>query len=611
MNGKTYSGGYAIAKRIGVLTAGLILFLGLLAPPGAHAWWEGKWQQRKKIQFDTSSKGADIKDELTNVPVLVRLHTGNFNFPNAKPDGSDLRFVSADDKSPLKYHIEKFDPKEEIALIWVKIPRMSGGTDQDSIWMYYGNSSAPDGQDAGGTYEVNQVAVYHLSELYGNPKDATAFANHTTSSTAKPGIPSVVGNGFQFNGTDAKMTVARSTSFDFAKGFTFSAWVRLNQPSGNANLFSWDDASQSIVIGIENAKAYCSLGQGKARSTETPRTTALTQNHWHHLAVTAEPDKQITLYLDGIETSSVKLTGAIPSPVAEIIIGASAKGNNAFSGDLDEVQLSNTARPAGWIKAAFQGQGPDGVMMSYLEEETGGGGGGGESLTVHLMKVIIRTITLDGWIIIGVLVVMGFGSVYIFQQKMTLLRDAKKGNETFSGSFRDADHPFALVEKEQDFPGSTLYRVYRAGAEELKHWFDRKGSSFEAGSGLSDRAMNGFRAALEKAAMYESRKMSAGMVIMHMSIAGGPFLGLLGTVWGVMNTFAGLAESGEANLAAIAPGVASALACTMAGLLVAIPALFANSYITGHIKNMNADVNVFIDDFILKLEEEKRMDHEA
>jgi biopolymer transport protein ExbB len=71
-----------------------------------------------------------------------------------------------------------------------------------------------------------------------------------------------------------------------------------------------------------------------------------------------------------------------------------------------------------------------------------------------------------------------------------------------------------------------------------------------------------------------------------------------------MNTFASLAESGEANLMAIAPGVASALACTLAGLLVAIPALFANSYLVGLIKDMNADVNVFIDDFILRLEDD-------
>ena len=132
----------------------------------------------------------------------------------------------------------------------------------------------------------------------------------------------------------------------------------------------------------------------------------------------------------------------------------------------------------------------------------------------------------------------------------------------------------------------------------------RKGGSFKKGDMLSDRVMNSFKAALEKSAMYESRKLSAGMVILNMSVAGAPFLGLLGTVWGVMNTFAGLAEAGEANLAAIAPGVASALACTLAGLLVAIPSLFASSYITSKIKDMNADVNVFMDDFILKMEEE-------
>jgi biopolymer transport protein ExbB len=588
-----------------VVVAGVVFFLGVLAVPSAHAWWDGKWQQRKKIQFDASVKGADIKDNLTDVPVLVRLHTGNFNFPNAKPDGSDLRFVSGDDKSPLKYHIEKFDPKEEIALIWVKVPRFSGGADQDFVWMYYGNSSAPDGQDSGGTYDVNQVAVYHLSELFGLPKDATAYANHATSSSGKPGVLSVVGTGFQFNGTDAKMTIARSTSFNFEKGFTFSAWVRLDQSSGSAHLFSWADPKQSIVIGIDEAKPYCSLSSGSGEATMTPKTAALTAKTWNHLAVTVEPDKQITLYLNGTETSSIKFKGTVPAPSAEIIIGDSAKGGNAFSGDLDEVQVSNTARPAGWIKAAFQGQGPDGVLTSYLEEETGGGGGN-ESLTVHLMKIIVRTITLDGWLIIGFLFLMGCGSLYVFRQKITTLGQARKGNESFSQSFRRIGHPLELLDKEQDYAGSSLYRVYRAGCEELKTMLERKGEAYEKGRGFSRQVMNGFRAAVEKEAMHESRRLAAGMVIMNMSVAGGPFLGLLGTVWGVMNTFAGLAESGEANLAAIAPGVASALACTMAGLLVAIPALFASSYITGHIKNMNADVNVFIDDFILKLEEEKR-----
>ncbi|HXY55550.1 MAG TPA: MotA/TolQ/ExbB proton channel family protein [Nitrospirota bacterium] len=594
-----------LLTKIFVLAGGLAFFIGVLAVPDAHAWWDGKWQQRKKIQFDTSEKAADIKENLVDVTLLVRLHTGNFTFSGAKADGSDLRFVSSDDKTPLKFHIEKFDPSEEMALIWVKVPSVSASSAQNSIWMYYGNSSAPDGQDKGGTFDMNYVAVYHLAEKDGNPRDATAYANNVAGFTGKLGIPSVLGNGAQFDGTTGgQMTIARSPSLTFTKGFTFSSWVRMNQPSGSSQLFSWDDGIQSIVIGIDNGNAYCSLGYGKGPVTETPKTVALIPNHWQHLAVVVDSEKRITVYLDGKEASASVLNRAIPAPSSDIILGGAAKGGNAFIGDLDEVQLSNSVRTAGWIKAEFQSQGPDGVLTSYLEEETGGGGG--ESFTIHMMKVIMRTITLDGWLIIGVLVIMGFGSLYIFRQKVAMLNRAKKVNQTFSQSFRDLDHPFSLIDKEQHFHGSPIYRVYRAGCEELKSSSaGNKAKPFELGKGLPEKVMNGFKAAVEIEAMYESRKLSAGMVIMNMSVAGGPFLGLLGTVWGVMNTFAGLAESGEANLAAIAPGVASALSCTLAGLLVAIPSLFASSYVTSRIKDMNADVNVFIERFILMLEGEK------
>ena len=591
-----------LLMRITVAVIGLVFILSVPVP-NAYAWWDGKWKDRKKIQFDASSKGADIKENLTDVPVLVRLHTGNFSFSNAKADGADLRFVSADDKSPLKYHIEKFDPKEEIALVWVKVPRISGGTNQDSIWMYYGNPSSPDGQESGGTYDVNQVAVYHFGEKEGNPRDSTAYGNHAASFSGKLGLPSVVGNGAQFGGSGQQMTIARATSLNFTKGFTFSSWVRFNSSTGNDHLFSWDDGSQYIVIGIDEAKAYCTLSTGKGWPMTTPKTAVLKPARWYNLAVTVEPDKQVTLYIDGNEAASLKIKGTVPAPSTDIIIGASAKGGNIFTGDLDEVELSNTVRSAGWLKEAVQSQGPDGVLTTVLEEESGGGSGG-ESLTIQLMKVIIRTITLDGWLIIGFLFLMGCTSLYILRQKLVMLRQSRKGNEVFSESFRSLENPMALFEKEDEFTTSSLYRVYKAGCEELNICIKRKGGQCKVGDGLSDRVMNSFKAALEKAAMYESRKLSAGMVILNMSVAGAPFLGLLGTVWGVMNTFAGLAEAGEANLAAIAPGVASALACTMAGLLVAIPSLFASSYITSKIKDMNADVNVFMDDFILKMEED-------
>jgi biopolymer transport protein ExbB len=579
---------------------GAALLLSMLSVPAANAWWDGKWKQRKMIQFDTSEQGANIKEPLTDFPLLVRLHTGNFSFSGAKEDGSDLRFVGADDKVPLKHHVEKFDPKEEIALVWVKVPRISGDSKKDSIWMYYGNPAAADGQDLGGTYDVNQVAVYHLNDKEGNPRDTTAYANNAGSFTGKLALPAIIGNGARFGGAGEKMVIPESPSLNFNKGFSFTAWVRLTRPVKDARILSWDDGKQSLVIGVDETRIFCSLDSGKGETGVTPKTAVLVPSRWHHLAVTVNPNNRITIFLDGNEVTSSKLKGSVPEPSADIFIGSMAKGGNTFNGDLDEVQLSNTARYGEWAKAAFHGQGPDGKLTAYLEEEAGEEGE--ESLTIHLMKVIIQTITLDGWFIIGFLALMGCGSFYVFSQKILTIIRNRKGNEMFAGEFRLSDQPLSLLEREKEFGVSSLFRVYSAGCDELALLIEKKGDFLKAGKGLTGGAMNAFKAALEKAYMHESRSFTKGMFIINMSVAGGPFLGLLGTVWGVMNTFASLAESGEANLSAIAPGVASALACTLAGLLVAIPALFASIYITGRVKDMNADINVFIDDFILKME---------
>jgi biopolymer transport protein ExbB len=93
------------------------------------------------------------------------------------------------------------------------------------------------------------------------------------------------------------------------------------------------------------------------------------------------------------------------------------------------------------------------------------------------------------------------------------------------------------------------------------------------------------------------------MVVLTIAISGGPFLGLLGTVVGVMITFAAIAESGDVNVNAIAPGIAAALVATVAGLVVAIPALFAYNYLVTRIGELTSDMQVFIDEFVTKMAE--------
>ena len=93
------------------------------------------------------------------------------------------------------------------------------------------------------------------------------------------------------------------------------------------------------------------------------------------------------------------------------------------------------------------------------------------------------------------------------------------------------------------------------------------------------------------------------MVLLTIAIAGGPFIGLLGTVLGVMITFSDVAAAGEVNINAIAPGIAAALLATVAGLAVAIPALFGYNYLISRIQEIDTDHDLFVDELEKRIAE--------
>ena len=101
----------------------------------------------------------------------------------------------------------------------------------------------------------------------------------------------------------------------------------------------------------------------------------------------------------------------------------------------------------------------------------------------------------------------------------------------------------------------------------------------------------------------EGQRLNKFVVLLTICISGGPFLGLLGTVIGVMITFAAIAAEGAVDVNNIAPGIAGALLATVAGLAVAIPALFGYNYILSKIKECQADMSVFIDEFVTRMAE--------
>ncbi|WP_236021550.1 DUF2341 domain-containing protein [Geomesophilobacter sediminis] len=577
-------------------TAGAALLLTLaIGSARAEAWWDAKWTARRKIAFDLSEKGAGIKENVTEVPVLVRLHSGNFNFGAAKKDGSDLRFIGSDDKSPLKFHIEKFDPKLEIGLVWVKVPQLAGGGNSDCIWLYYGNDSAPAGSEPGATYDTAQVLVFHLNEADGGPKDATSYANHAAAFSGAHGAPAAVGEGYSFKGNGEKLVVQRSPSLNFAKGLTFSCWVKIDQPQHDTHLFSWADAGQAIVVGIEQDRPYLKVG-----SALTAKNVPLALKAWHQVAVALDAEKQMgSLYIDGKEAGVINLKGPLPAPTGELAFGGAMAGNNTLTGDIDEIELSSVARPAGFIVASYASQAQEGKLMTCQAEESSKGGG--ENMTVRLLRNTAKSVTFDGWVIIilctGILILASI----VFVRKMMYLLKNRKANNAFLERFNDLHDPLELDPDDESLDDCSLLRIYQSGLSQLQHWVDKHGQGEDevvvTGSGLSI-----FRAALERGRSEESAKVNAGLIVLTLGISGGPFWGLLGTVWGVMNTFASLAEAGEANLSAIAPGVASALACTLFGLLCAIPCLFAHTFLGVQMKHLNTETNHFIEEFALKVE---------
>ncbi|MEJ0052080.1 MAG: DUF2341 domain-containing protein [Methylovirgula sp.] len=656
-------------KRFAAL-AWLFGVCALLFASPASAWWNDEWSLRKKITIDTSAAGANITDPIGTQAVLVRLHSGNFRFAQAKDDGADLRFVAGDDKTPLKFHVEAYDSLLDQAFVWVQVPDLKPGAKTD-IWLYYGNKKAVAAGDAKATYDAPTVLVYHFSE-HGTPaQDSSVWANGAQS-TGQPAEGALIGTGLRLNGRNP-VTLPASPSLTLANAgsFSLSVWFKAAALQRNAAIYSRHDGANGLVIGLDNGAPFVAVTNAGV-TRRTPAGLPVAPGGWHHLAVTASPGL-LTLYLDAKAVATLAVTlpalntialvggdtavavapapvpaAAAPVPAASTAAApaspsptspsgpatAGQAGGGApisppaapapapaptpvaaagFAGDIDELDMSNIARPAGFIKAQAMGQGIDGAkfMTFTVDEQTA-------SWFSGYFAVILKSVTVDGWVVIGILMIMAVISWTVMVDRARYLGTQTKANNRFLTAFRDiggdlssldsaGDEAIATLDGRLAGPvqrlvrHSSLYRLYELAAREIRDRFS--GHPDQRARGLSGPAIASIRAALDGALVREIQKLNRSMVMLTIAISGGPFLGLLGTVVGVMITFAAIAASGDVNVNAIAPGIAAALVATVAGLAVAIPALFAYNYLISRVKDLTSDMQVFVDEIVTKLAE--------
>ena len=223
--------------------------------------------------------------------------------------------------------------------------------------------------------------------------------------------------------------------------------------------------------------------------------------------------------------------------------------------------------------------------------------------------------TLPGRII---LVALFFASIFswsVMVTKFRLVRHAQRRREQFLELFRTDRQPLRIYTDRVRFEGAPVFAVYRAGCKELT--FQLLGSAevdetfrarLDIAQRISPAQMRVVTSAMERAVGETALRLESQMILLATAVSGAPFLGLLGTVWGVMETFSDVATAGSANLAAMAPGVSAALITTVTGLLVAIPAMFGYNYLVTTIRAMIVELDNFAAELASEFEH-KYVDH--
>jgi len=544
-------------------------------PLSAQASWDA-WSERRVVNIDTSAAGAEITAPLSDVAVPVRLHSGNFDFLTASPDGSDIRFVGGDGKTPLKFHLERYDGINELALAWVQVPQIAPNAAEQPIFVYFGNPAAPAEVGASAIYDKATRAVFHFREGDERPQDASANAIVAQGPLAieKAGL---LGASARFDGNAMALAAAPALKLEATGGLSFSTWLRLADVAPPATLY------RQGAVAITMAQGRLAL-QGTGAAEEVGGGSLL-PNTWHHVAVTVG-NGQATIFVDGAQVA--RGAAMLPDVQADVLIG------EGLVGLLDEVQIASVARSAEWIKLAVATQGPEGKAVTVRSAEAAAAGDDHGSY----MGVLIDNLTLDAWVVIVILAVMFVIAAAVMVAKSFMIGKVDKHNRKFLKRFRDATNDLLSLDRDVQHPQSSLFRLYQAGLREVRRRTDAEGRV-----SLTGASIDAIKAAVDADMVRETHKLNAKMVLLTIAISGGPFLGLLGTVVGVMITFAAIAAAGDVNVNAIAPGIAAALLATVAGLAVAIPALFGYNYLASRIKNVSADMQIFVDEFITRIAE--------
>ena len=227
-----------------------------------------------------------------------------------------------------------------------------------------------------------------------------------------------------------------------------------------------------------------------------------------------------------------------------------------------------------------------------LHQVSGAGGLGVVELVLGTGPVVAAVLWL--------LVAFSIGSWGIILYKLIQISRARRESEKFIAIFWESKNLAAIHTASVGLKRSPVAQVFRAGYQELLQLTRAKRQAVGADSSFSTDlgGIANVMRSMKRQENVELTKLEAGITFLATTGSSAPFIGLFGTVWGIMTAFLGLAASHTSSIQAVAPGIAEALITTAVGLLAAIPAQMFYNYFTARIRVLATEMDNFTAEFL-------------
>jgi biopolymer transport protein TolQ len=219
---------------------------------------------------------------------------------------------------------------------------------------------------------------------------------------------------------------------------------------------------------------------------------------------------------------------------------------------------------------------------------------------------ILQMVFNAGWVVKVVLLILFVFSIVswtIIFMKWRLFRKAREENAFFLDIFWETSAFNKIYNECEDLVFSPVAQLFRAGFSEIVRMRKfQNPSSGKEGNASAPPLMDVVERSLRKTAIDQSNRLESALSFLATTGNTTPFIGLFGTVWGIMESFRGIGLKGSANLAVVAPGISEALIATAAGLAAAIPAVIAFNYFNNKLMVQRSEMDLFSSDFLSLVE---------